>query len=59
MKLKRIWCFALGWLMCLLFLDVVNLVSTKIDNWYKECDSAYGYTTDYYTCRNYYIKGGK
>ena len=34
-------------------------VSTKIDNWYKECDSAYGYTTDYYTCRNYHIKGSK
>lgn len=28
-------------------------------DWYQECDQAYGYTTDYYTCRNYHIRGGK
>ena len=27
--------------------------------WYQECDQAYGYTTDYYTCRNYHIRGSK
>lgn len=37
----------------------VKAWADKQHDWYQECDQAYGYTTDYYTCRNYHIHGSK
>ena len=31
----------------------------RSEQWYEECDNYYGYTTDYYTCRLYHIRGGE
>lgn len=36
-----------------------NWMSERSERWYQECDAHYGYTTDYYTCRQYHIKGGE
>lgn len=33
--------------------------SERSERWYQECDAHYGYTTDYYTCRLYHIRGGE
>ena len=34
-------------------------MSERSERWYQECDAHYGYTTDYYTCRLYHIRGGE
>ena len=59
LKLKRIWCFVLGIICCLAFQQITKLISNSWDEYYRVCDEAYGYTTDYYTCRQYHIHNGK
>lgn len=36
-----------------------NWMSERSERWYQECDAYYGYTTDYYTCHLYHIRGGE
>lgn len=42
-----------------LFTLAVQAWSERSERWYQECDAYYGYTTDYYTCRLYHIRGGE
>ncbi len=46
-----------------IFTLTVSAIATDLrersDRWFEECDSYYGYTTDYYTCRQYHIRGGE
>ena len=55
MKLKRCVCFALGILCTVTIQQIIKDINKTYDNWYKECDNHYGYTVNYYTCRQYYI----
>lgn len=55
MKLKRCVCFALGMLCTVTIQQIIKDINKTYDNWYKECDDHYGYTVNYYTCRQYYI----
>lgn len=58
-RLKREWIFVLGLLGGVLLAVGLRVVSDMSARWYAECDTAYGYTTDYYACRQYHIHGGK
>lgn len=55
LKLKRWVCFVLGIIFTLVTQQTIKFISETYDNWYKECDNHYGYTVDYYTCRQYHI----
>lgn len=50
---------ALAFIAGVLFTLAVQAQSERSERWYQECDAHYGYTTDYYTCRLYHIRGGE
>jgi len=52
---KSIWCFILGIIVTLIIQQTINIISTTVETYYNECDRHYGYTVDYYTCRQYHI----
>ena len=39
----------------ILSMNLVKNYSERMEKWYNECDSYYGYKTDYYQCRLYHI----
>ena len=61
-KLKPLAWFLLGAASVLAIAGLVlgmAKMSERSERWYQECDAHYGYTTDYYTCRLYHIRGGE
>lgn len=58
-RLKSGWIFLLGLLAGALLFVGFRALNESYEHWYSECDEAYGYTTNYYTCRLYHIRGGK
>ena len=59
LKLKRIWCFIFGILITLITQQAIKSISKWYTNWYNECDSYYGYKTDYYTCKKFHTEHDK
>lgn len=39
----------------LISINIIVKLNNNRNKWYEVCDSHYGYTTDYYTCRQYHI----
>lgn len=35
---------------------LIKNYNERMEKWYSECDSYYGYKTDYYQCRLYHIE---
>lgn len=55
LKLRSWVIFVLGMLTTLGLQYTIKSINNTYDNFYKECDEYYGYTVDYYTCRQYHI----
>ena len=39
----------------ILTMHFIKNYNERMEKWYNECDSYYGYKTDYYQCRLYHI----
>ena len=55
LKLKRKYCFILGILFTITMQYATDFIITNINNYFEKCDKHYGYTTDYYSCRQYHL----
>ena len=49
--------FIAGVIFTLAVSTIASDLRERSDQWFEECDAHYGYTTDYYTCRLYHIRG--
>lgn len=54
-RIKREIYFILGMIFMLIMQNGITFAINYFDNYFSQCDKHYGYTTDYYTCRQYHL----